>query len=47
MPSSGRLAAVKLVHLYGYESCKTPVGVDNWTYWHGAVVILRCNIRLT
>ena len=33
MPSSGRLAAVKLVHLYGYESCKTPVGVDNWTYW--------------
>lgn len=33
MPSAGRLAAVKLVHLYGYVSCKTPVGVDNWTYW--------------
>ena len=33
MPSSRTLAAVKLVHLYGYVSCKTPVGVDNWTYW--------------
>ncbi|CAH3022669.1 unnamed protein product [Porites evermanni] len=33
MPSSGRLAAVKLVRLYGYVSCKTSVGVDNWTYW--------------
>ena len=23
MPSSGRLAAIKLVHLYGYVSCFT------------------------
>jgi len=33
MPSFGRLAALKLVHLYGYVSCKTPVGVENWTHW--------------
>ena len=29
MPSSGRLAAIKLVHLYGYVSCNA----NGWSYW--------------
>ena len=33
MPSSGRLAAIKLVHLYGYVSCFTHGNVNYWSYW--------------
>lgn len=33
MPSSGRLAAIKLVHLYGYVSCSKHGNVDHWSYW--------------
>ena len=33
MPSSGRLAAIKLVHLYGYVSCSKRGNVDHWSYW--------------
>ena len=33
IPSSGRLAAIKLVHLYGYVSCYTHGDVNHWSYW--------------
>ena len=33
MPSSGKLAAIKLVHLYGYVSCDTHGDVNRWSYW--------------
>ena len=29
----GRLAAVKLVHLYGYVSCDTAGPTSYWSYW--------------
>ena len=29
----GRLAAVKLVHLYGYVSCHTAGPISYWSYW--------------
>ena len=32
MPSSGRLAAIKLVHLYGYVSCRANEA-NRWSYW--------------
>ena len=31
MPSSGNLAAIKLVHLYGFISCYEKGG--HWSYW--------------
>ncbi|KAL9951321.1 hypothetical protein ACROYT_G043965 [Oculina patagonica] len=31
-PASGRLAAVKLVHLYGFVSCHT-ANANNWSFW--------------
>ena len=31
-PSGGRLAAVKLVHLFGYVSCHT-ASSTNWSFW--------------
>ena len=31
-PSSGNLAAIKLVHLYGYVSCASSI-TSSWTYW--------------
>ena len=31
-PASGNLAAVKLVHLYGYVSCATSI-TTSWSYW--------------
>ena len=33
MPSRGRLAAIKLVHLYGYVSCNTNGDSNSWSYW--------------
>ena len=33
MPSSGRLAAIKLVHLYGYVSCSKHGDANHWSYW--------------
>lgn len=33
MPFSGRLAAIKLVHLYGYVSCSKHGNVNHWSYW--------------
>ena len=32
MPSSGGLAAIKLVHLYGYVSCRANEA-NRWSYW--------------
>ena len=32
MPSSGRLAAIKLFHLYGYVSCKAS-DANRWSHW--------------
>ena len=32
-PSSGKLAAIKLVHLYGYVSCATSLGRSSFSYW--------------
>ena len=32
LPSSGKLAAIKLVHLYGYVSCHAP-NPNHWSYW--------------
>ena len=32
LPSSGKLAAIKLVHLYGYVSCDTNV-ISHSSYW--------------
>ena len=32
LPSSGKLAAIKLVHLYGYVSCAAPKPY-HWSYW--------------
>ena len=32
MPSSGELAAIKLVHLYGYVSCAKSKP-NHWSYW--------------
>ena len=32
LPSSGKLAAIKLVHLYGYVSCLAP-HPSHWSYW--------------
>ncbi|KAL9960949.1 hypothetical protein ACROYT_G034458 [Oculina patagonica] len=31
-PSRGRLASVKLVHLYGYVSCNT-ASLHHWSFW--------------
>ena len=31
-PSHGKLAAIKLVHLYGYVSCDSSIK-SSWTYW--------------
>ena len=40
LPSSGKLAAIKLVHLYGYVSCLAP-HPSHWSYWgcahHGGI----------
>ena len=32
LPSSGKLAAIKLVHLYGYVSCLSS-NRSHWSYW--------------
>ena len=32
LPSSGKLAAIKLVHLYGYVSCESS-NPSHWSYW--------------
>ena len=32
-PSSGKLAAIKLVHLYGYVSCAAILGRSSFSYW--------------
>ena len=32
VPSSGKLAAIKLVHRYGYVSCDTQI-IFYWSYW--------------
>ena len=32
VPSSGKLAAIKLVHRYGYVSCDTH-STSHWSYW--------------
>lgn len=32
VPSSGKLAALRLVHLYGYVSCH-PRSYGRWSYW--------------
>ena len=31
-PATGRLAAVKLVHLYGFVSCNVP-NANHWSFW--------------
>ena len=32
LPSTGKLAAIKLVHLYGYVACAAP-HPEYWSYW--------------
>ena len=32
LPSSGKLVAIKLVHLYGFVSCDTKV-ISGWSFW--------------
>ena len=50
VPSSGRLASVKLVHLYGYVTCQKSVA-SYWSYWgcsiyHGSVKA-HVNVAIT
>ena len=45
-PSSGKLAAIKLVHRYGYVSCHTG-STSHWSYWGcGAEPCLRGQVNV-
>ena len=47
LPSSGKLAAIKLVHLYGYVSCRAP-DPYHWSYWGcGKAANNRVNVVIT
>ena len=46
LPSRGRLAAIKLVHLYGYVSCYTATST-NWSYWGCVGIRGEMNVVIT
>ena len=46
LPSRGRLAAIKLVHLYGYVSCETGTSTS-WSYWGCAGLRGEVNVVIT
>ena len=46
LPSRGRLAAIKLVHSYGYVSCYTGTST-NWSYWGCAGITTEVNVVIT
>lgn len=46
-PSNGNVASIKLVHLYGYVSCKTD-NPDYWSFWGcGHYLIDFVNVVIT
>ena len=44
-PSSGNLAAIKLVHLYGYVSCASSVKTS-WSYWGCALCGIQDQVNV-
>ena len=49
LPSSGKLAAIKLVHLYGYVSCFA-TRPEYWSYWgcaHNPLTKNQINVVIT
>ena len=49
LPSSGKLAAIKLVHLYGYVSCFA-TRPEYWSYWgcaHNPLTKNQINVVVT
>ena len=46
LPSSGKLVAIKLVHLYGFVSCHAPKN-SKWSFWGCGTVRDRVNVVVT